>query len=379
MVLNPMRIYVQILSLCCLLSFNSLSFAQEIVLKGNLGPYPILMMLNISDNGITGRYAYDNQLVSIYLEGKDLNHLTEFKLPPEIDDWDTANNYVFEPNAVFNGAFTSPHFKGFWTSVDSKIRLAFNLTTIEDNRIDADSNSFFDYLIAKQIHFNPLAKETHHANGLITQHYQEPITQIINSRILNLGNNNGRENINQLLENNHKQAVELSIWCLSEAYINARDAVGYVMDHPDFETDFYHPPLLEISYSGSIYCGGAHPSNFYNITVIDTAVGHAIDLKSLFNIYQDDDETLSDVFKSILLRHIDQDKTNECLYEGGDVPNLGSLDFHLAFKENHIGVKYIGLGHAMFVCELDDIATIPVIELKSLARSDADNYFSVLK
>ena len=375
-----MRIYT-IWVLVGLLSFSTPSFSQEIVLQGKLGSHPILMVLYISDadDSVIGQYAYNNKLISIHLEGKSLNHLTEFKLPPRIDDWGKAENYTLEPHAIFKGEFHDNHYKGVWKRVNNQVDLAFDLTEVEDKRANTNNSDFFNTLIAKQIRFTPLGEEIYHANGLITQQYEEAITKTINSRFVDLGNEGAQKNINQLLENKHKEAVMDSIWCLSDGYSDAKSAVGHTMDYPDFEINHYHPPLLEISYSASIYCGGAHPSNFYNITVIDTSIGHTIDLKSLFNLYQDDDEILSNAFKSILLRHIDQDKTNECIYEDVESPDLYSLDFHLARKENHIGVKYIGLGHAMFVCELEDIATIPVIELKSLALPEAANYFSILK
>ena len=336
----------------------------------------VLYISNDPDDPVTGRYAYNNKLVSIHLEGKNLSQLTEFKLPPRIDDWEAVDNYTFEPHATFEGDLHEGRYKGIWQDVVGNTSLAFDVTEVEQANEDS---RLFDTLIAKQIRFIPLTNKTSHTNGLITQQYQEPITKTIHSRLVNLGNDDAQKSINQLLENNHKQAVMESIWCLSEGYSNASSAVGHIMDLPDFEVDHYHPPLLEISYSASIYCGGAHPSNFHDITVMDTSVGKAIDLKSLFSLYQNDGETLSDAFKSILLRYIDNDKTNECIYEKTDTPSLDSLDFHLAKAENYIGIKYMGLGHAMFVCELEDIATIPVVELKSLARPEAAHYFSVLK
>ena len=43
-----------------------------------------------------------------------------------------------------------------------------------------------------------------------------------------------------------------------------------------------------------------------------------------------------------------------------------------------MAVKFISLGYAMFDCELDDIANIPVTELKSFSLPEAVKCFSDL-
>ena len=362
------------------LLISGLSSSEELVFKGFIGKYPILMELNISDDDVTGRYAYHNRLIAIHLEGKGLHHLTEFKLPPRLDDWEAAEAYELEANATFSGELINGRYQGEWMQVGRKMGLAFNLVQIKPSQRDEESESIFDSLIRQQMSFNPIAKSMIHYDDsiLVTQNYIEPITQNTLPRFITMGDGDAKVKINQFLARVHTRDVQSSLWCLAEGYSDPSDSVGHKLEDSQLIVEYYAPPLLEVSFSGSFYCGGAHPSNVYSVINFDTESGEAIELQSLFNVYKDDSDsaTLSDDFKLVLLKYID--KGHQCLENMSiDEFDLDDIEFHIT-TENHVAIKFISLGHAMFVCELDDIANIPVIALKQFALPEAAKYFSDL-
>ena len=362
------------------LFISGLSLSEELVFKGFIGKYPILMELNISDNDVTGRYAYHNRLIAIHLEGKGLHHLTEFKLPPRLDNWEEAEAYELEASATFSGELINERYQGEWMQVGRKMGLAFNLVQIKPSQRDEESESIFDSLIRQQMSFNPIAKSMVHSDNhiLVTQNYIEPITRNTLPRFITMGDDDAKVKINEFLEEEHARDVQTSLWCLAEGYTDPSDSVGHKLEDSQLIVEYYAPPLLELSFSGSFYCGGAHPSNVYSVINIDTESGEELELTSLFAIYKDESEStaLSDEFKSILLKHID--KGYQCLEEMSmDEFDLAYIEFHIT-KENYVAVKFASLGHALFACELDDIANIPVTELKQFALPEAAKYFSDL-
>ena len=373
-----------LLSLLCLVLFSSTALSDTFVLKGSVGKYPILMELSIGeDDTVTGRYAYNGKLIAIHLEGKDLQHLTEFKLPARMDSWEEAREYEFEPNAVFNGALRDQHYTGIWTIVGRQKGLAFDLAVVTDSRSDRDKDAYydlFDFLISQQMQFNATG-DVQHADGhkMALESYEEPVTGVTGVRLANLKSKQAQAKINQALKTRHKSNVEASLWCLAEGYVNAESSVGHAMESPYFEILYYGESLLEIAESSTTYCGSAHPSHYYNLRLFDTETGEQVDLTAMFTVYDEDDagrESISPEFETVLLKYLD--KGHQCIMEEA-VSELSnnSIALHMT-QDNTVSVKFDSMGHAAFVCELDDIAVIPIEALRDLALPAAAKYFPML-
>ena len=167
---------------------------------------------------------------------------------------------------------------------------------------------------------------------------------------------------------------------MSEGYVNAENSVGHVLEPSYIKLLYYSKSLLEIVNSGSVYCGGAHPSNYYNLSLFDADTGESVDLTALFTVYSEDEkgrQSLSAEFETVLLKYLDQG--HHCIIDEvvGELSN-NTIALHMT-QENTVAVKFESMGHAAFVCELDDIAVIPIDALRDLALPGAVKYFPMLK
>jgi len=146
----------------------------------------------------------------------------------------------------------------------------------------------------------------------------------------------------------------------------------------DMRVEYDRKPFLLLSYSGSIYCGGAHPNNYYDQYLFDLRSGEEIALRDLFAIYRKDkegDEKIDPRFKKLLLKYRVAKKGDDCYHEED---SYYSFVLYPA-SCNRIAVRLTGMGHAAFACELEPIARIPVREMKPLALPAAYRYYPSLR
>ena len=336
------------------------SFVNASVLKGKIDRYTVLMLLD-EDRKI---YSYKGHLVGIKLISKGDKKLCEYKLGEEEEQ---------EVTACFYGELKEKTFSGVWRKLGSKKGLKFNLKVLTPPKSKNKyaetytSEEFYYDLVEKGIKFKDI-KKIKKIKSLKTTAKLELVTQIKRARVV-LKNKNVQNKINAYLDNLHKEEVIKQIYCIDGVeYLTTKDMLDEIGD--DMEVEYNKKPFLLLSYSGSISCEGAHPNNYYDQYLFDINSGKEIDLVSMFNIYDVKRENTNPKFKELISRYLEED-AKDCYDKNA---NYQSFALYPA-KGKKLKVRLQGMGHAMFACESEPIAYIPIKELKPLAKNKAFDYF----
>jgi hypothetical protein len=347
------------------------SFVWADVFKGTVGKYPILMLID-DTNPDAQRYSYQGKLLSIPLYGKALCE----PRPNQADDEEP------EMLACFDLVRQGDILKGTWETIDHARSLPVHLTRLKlpkkTNKYGEPyrDEAFYTDHIRAQIRFKPLRK-TGRQKGVRTTQYTEPTTRVVRSRIA-LPDPKATATINATLERIHRDDVMASIDCMDQGYVHKGFGVGKssMQEGGDLVVEYYRDPFLLLSYGGSVDCGGAHPSNYYDHYLFNTHTGQNIDLNEAFDLYRDAEHTaLRPAFGALLTRY---QSPNSNLDEGQSCYDPKTSDYSVELypaTHNRIAVYLVGMGHAAFVCETAPIALIPVKALRPLARPKAIHYF----
>lgn len=142
------------------------------------------------------------------------------------------------------------------------------------------------------------------------------------------------------------------------------------------------PQILFIEESGSTYCGGAHPNNYWTRMGYDLKTGGALDMNRLLKLYtkpagwQEGDE-LPDTaeFKALQAKL----KPKSPWFVGGaDIPECLAEDlgygYSLSFNAKGLVFSLTDLPHVMGAC-MGEYYVVPYKDLKSLWRPEAKAYF----
>lgn len=175
--------------------------------------------------------------------------------------------------------------------------------------------------------------------------------------------------------------------CESTAYLGlmwtpgASNWMGTYGGYPDLtvEVHYLSPTLMSWSEAGSIYCGGAHPSNHQIYTTIDARTGRDLDLT---RILADSSQGpyrwvpgkgLVDLVKG------QRTKWDGTFEEECGIDQFVESNLAVSFKQGDIAVFALeGLPHAMKACE-DVLFEAPLAELRDYLAPTAVEYFSALK
>jgi hypothetical protein len=169
--------------------------------------------------------------------------------------------------------------------------------------------------------------------------------------------------INDLLLQHHRRSVEQYRDCKN----GEPAAWAQAKPEPEFSysIDFASPTLLSITESGSVFCGGAHPSNYtlpitYDLTV-PTRIGgkELLDLSPegfgrVLKLATKDERIAFERFALGLWKAAEaKDKEMEGACSSGwiDDSPQGEKNFSLSFTEKGLAVQRTDFPHAISVCQ----------------------------
>ncbi len=346
------------------------------IYEGVLGKYPIRMLLS-DDAPYEGKYTYKGKLLSIPLEGESLGALCE-------PIWHEKEG-VFKPSACFSGELKGDVFSGKWQKVGSKKSLSFKLMRlvvpkVEDTYGESYNDElFYNELLLKEMKFKKLSS-VHRDKGLTFIPYIEPITKVMRRQIV-LENKGVEKRINKTLKKLHRSDVLTSLECIDRGYIQKENGTGesVMTQGGDIQVEYHQSPFLTLSYRGSLFCGGAHPNNYYNRYVFDTRTGEEIqfdEIVSLYNTDENNEESISPAFQTFLERYVlKQNEEAEGCYGTEDIHNYFLL---YPTKDKKMAIYLSGMGHASFVCETEPIALVPMEKLTPFILPQYRAYFKAL-
>jgi len=367
-----MKLLFHIVIGICVLGFTVLSAG---VYEGLLGKYPIRMLLS-DEAPYEGTYTYYGKLLSIPLEGESLSKLCE-------PTWHEKRE-IFKPFACFYGKIMGDVFRGKWQKVGSKQSLSFKLTRLVVPQVEDEYGAsyndelFYNKRLLEEMKFKKLPR-AHQEKELTLVPYIEPITKVIRSRI-ELADKTVQKRINRTLQGIHSDDVLTSLECINEGYIETGNGIGksVMREGGDVHVKYNHNPFLLLSYGGSIFCGGAHPSNYYDLYLFDSRTGERIYLEEMVSIYHEDENeyrSINPVFKILLESYLlREDEVNENCYSHEDNSNF----LLYPSKYSKVSVYLTGMGHAGFVCETEPIALIPIEKLMPFILPKYQAYFKKL-
>ena len=365
----PMKIFLTII---VFLFFPLKAFAQTWVFQGKIGDLPVVMELNSNEGKLVGRYAYKKNLVGIHLQGDSFDKLKEAKFPKREHDGEKEKLYTMSCNARFRGRLKKGVYSGTWRLLKNKKELKFKLKVLSDGK-DAYEKTINKWMRFQRRRKKDVKDKTHTAKALA---YAERTTSVIGYQFSNLEHKKAQKKINAFLRAHHQKSVQESHECIEAGYFDVSPAVGHNMmkGAESFDFRIYENRLIEISFSGSVYCGGAHPSNYYTTHTFDLRTGKKVDLNSLFTMYTStrDTNTLTPYFLNLLKKY--RVEKHNCLDGVMEENEIDDVELNIS-KKGFISARLIGMGHAAFVCELDSLAFIPLKALRKIARPDAKSYF----
>jgi Deacetylase PdaC len=209
--------------------------------------------------------------------------------------------------------------------------------------------------------------------------------------------------INTLLENEHRAAVASARQCQEYLPGQRLDEIktGKATEAENkFEVVYVNPQLLSMTESGSIFCGGAHPSNFtrsmnFDLTTVERlferetndSASSPLSEKNLGRIFklntQKDRENFNSFWWSLWLQAAAKATKDDPYCEDGSMNDRPmaerSADFH--FTPKGLAVRRTNYGHAMSVCLFQNYnpLTIPWADLKHWLKRDQNLLLDEIK
>lgn len=191
---------------------------------------------------------------------------------------------------------------------------------------------------------------------------------------------------NRLLDGLRFQMVDGALSCMAESK-DSSPAAGTPGGFEDTTTTvtYLSATLMTVEQSGSTYCGGAHPNNFWNRTTYDLKSGQALDPDQVLKLYARPAKTDTDgapvetpeyqALKAKLTPKSpwfvgDKDQ-GECLSD-----DFG-YGYSLSFSDKGLVFSLTDLPHVMGVC-MGEYYVVPYSALKALWRPEAKTYFNGL-
>lgn len=153
----------------------------------------------------------------------------------------------------------------------------------------------------------------------------------------------------------------------------------------DVKVAYVTPALMFVEASGSTYCGGAHPNNFWSLTGYDLRTGGNLDMNRLLKLYdtpagwQEGDELPETAqYKALQAKLTPK---SPWFVGGADIPDCVAEDlgyrYTLSFNARGLVFSLTDVPHVMSAC-LGEYYVVPYAELKTLWRPEAKAYFPTL-
>ena len=154
--------------------------------------------------------------------------------------------------------------------------------------------------------------------------------------------------------------------------------------YEDIEVKVAHltPALMFVEEAGSIYCGGAHPNNFWDLKGYDLKTGGKLDMNRLLKLYDTPpgwkagDETPETAQFAALKAKLKP--TSPWFVGGADIADCLAedvgYDYSLSFNAKGLVFSLTDLPHVMGAC-MGEYYVVPYAELKALWRPEAKAYF----
>lgn len=210
----------------------------------------------------------------------------------------------------------------------------------------------------------------------------DPRTKFPRPRIADLAGDVDFDAANDLLRERHWSDSEQALSCMSQQYAGFQEygpvpggsdgTLGYY-DETSSEVLALTPKLMTWSESGSVFCGGAHPTNFWYKLTMDVATGEMLGLGDMFTDVVEGvpGPTLQKFVKDTREKPSDKvgiDFEAEC---GTD--DLISQNLAASLKRDGDGLRIVfglqGLPHAIQACG-DDFLELPVAEVMPLLKPE---------
>ncbi|MDC7683902.1 hypothetical protein PQU92_11490 [Asticcacaulis sp. BYS171W] len=189
--------------------------------------------------------------------------------------------------------------------------------------------------------------------------------------------------VNATLDIERYFRLEGALDCLSmKGFTGAGTTGGY--DETTEKVVYITPTLMAVEDSGSTYCGGAHPNNYWVIHTYDLRQGGELDFDRVLKLYNrpvgwkdGDDLPETAEYKALQAKlnpkspWFAADVDPECL--GEDVDSYGG-GYSFSFNAKGLVVSRTDLPHALGAC-MGVYYVVPYAELKALWRPEAKAYF----
>jgi hypothetical protein len=145
--------------------------------------------------------------------------------------------------------------------------------------------------------------------------------------------------------------------------------------------EYLSPTVMGWRESGSIFCGGAHPSNFSNTRAIDVTRGITLDMGRIFRGWRNVSGWPTRTLDAEIIAYVrenrdksDPERDREC---GTD--DLIAEHLTISFKQGDRAVFGLeGLPHVIAACE-DSLVDVPLADVRHLLTPAAEEYFPSLR
>ncbi|MER8524715.1 hypothetical protein [Mesorhizobium sp. M0814] len=392
--------------MAAILALSTAAEAEPVTYAGKLGKSDIVVEFTgdpaTADGPLAGRYFYRSKGVDIPLQAK-LQKGSKFELAEEeacgADNCDDGNA---APIAAVWRLASSSNGKTLEGSWNGKRALPLRLERVASRQgtgnepstpLDLYDFSFMNFfgndtpLTMETSPYDYLRMDTQLDNGKTTgwpdatyRYVVDPRTKFATPRIVELSGNVPIEAANALLQDRHWRANIGALGCVAAQYagfneggpidgVNDGTLGGY--EDSTFEVTSLTPRLMSWRESGSIFCGGAHPTNYSDAYIMDVRGGVLLGLQDIFldTVDGKPGPSLASLVKQRRKKPIDQtdiDHEAEC----GMDDLIGEYLAVSLWREGDKQVLVFGLQtlpHAIQACA-DDLLELPVSEARDLFK-----------
>ncbi len=380
--------------------------APLVVYTGTLqGAGEVVMELDAraAANGLlTGRYFYPKSGVDIPLKGSE-QALAE---PPP--NWKREQARTGQGNdaaptaAVWQGTRDAQGFRGTWTDARSGKQRAFDLRVVGQYNTKSlpagvnDGIATLPEINAGQAPYDTLKMSGHAepvgeeigSGAVAYRMWRDPRTHFLYPRLSRHPDEQVRERVNHLLEQRHWRKSLGALQCMGEAYTANGDIpnAGTLGNFDDevITVTWLSRALMTVTESGSLDCGGAHPSNHFEPYTYDLLRGEYLDWNRIFDAYVPADSgrpkasptltgitaTVQRTLASAEAEGNTQDPSKDgCSGLWPDYLVLGTQ------APGALSLSVSGVGHASGIC-LGTLALVPFVDLAPYLKPGAQAYLA---
>ncbi|ESW90236.1 hypothetical protein NKL07_05950 [Mesorhizobium sp. C280B] len=394
--------------MAAILVLSTAAEAEPVTYAGKLGKSDIVVEFTgdpaTADGPLAGRYFYRSKGVDIPLQAR-LQKGSKFELAEEeACGADNCDDGKAAPIAAVWRLASSSNGKILEGSWNGKKALPLRLERVASRQVTGNEPStpldLYDFsfmkffgndtpLTMETSPYDYLRMDTQLDNGKTTgwpdatyRYVVDPRTKFATPRIVELSGDVPIEAANALLQERHWRANIGALGCVAAQYagfneggpidgVNDGTLGGY--EDSTFEVTSLTPRLMSWRESGSIFCGGAHPTNYSDAYIMDVRGGVLLGLQDIFSDTVDGKPgpSLVSFVKQRRKKPIDQtdiDHEAEC----GMDDLIGEYLAVSLWREGDKQVLVFGLQtlpHAIQACA-DDLLDLAVSEARDLFKPE---------